>query len=244
MLDQGATAILLDVSIDALENFKKSLPEDFQTRTFLYDCDITQEIQIENVRADIEDHIGPITGLVNNAAINPSVENGNGIFSRLEDISYDDWKAQLDVGLFGALACSRVFAKSMLKLGKGSIVNIGSDFAIIAPNQELYEIEGLEKSKQPVKPVTYSVVKHALLGLTKYLATYWAQDGIRVNTLSPGGIENGQSEQFINKLTKQIPMGRMSSPTEYAGGLVFLLSDQSSFMTGATLVIDGGRSIW
>lgn len=243
-MDQGATAILLDLSKEALENFKNSLPENFQTKTFLYVCDITQESEIEKVRADVEAQIGPITGLVNNAAINPSVENGSDRFSRLEDITYEDWKVQLDVGLFGALACSRVFAKSMLKTGKGSIVNIGSDFAIIAPNQELYEIDGLKKSEQPVKPVTYSVIKHAILGLSKYLATYWAKEGIRVNTLSPGGIENGQSEEFVEKLSRQIPMGRMSTPSEYAGALVFLLSDQSSFMTGATLVVDGGRSIW
>ena len=234
----------MDLSNEELESFRNSLPREHQSRTFTYVCDVTNEIQIESVRVDVESKIGPITGLVNNAAINPAVENGNDKFSRLEEITYEEWKTQLDVGLFGALACSRVFSKSMLKYGKGSIVNIGSDFALIAPNQALYEIDGLEKSQQPVKPVTYSVLKHAILGLTKYLATYWGQEGIRVNTLSPGGIENGQSREFIEKLSSQIPMGRMSTPFEYAGALVFLLSEQSSFMTGATLVVDGGRSIW
>ena len=124
------------------------------------------------------------------------------------------------------------------------VVNVCSDLAVISPDQRLYRRADLAEDDQPVKPVTYSVVKHGLLGLTRYLATYWADRGVRVNALSPGGVENGQSEEFVTRLATRIPMARMARRDEYQGAVVFLCSDASSYLTGHNLVVDGGRTTW
>ena len=124
------------------------------------------------------------------------------------------------------------------------IVNVASDLALIAPDQRLYREPGLPDHLQPVKPVTYSIVKSALVGLTRYLATYWADRGVRVNAISPGGVFNGQPEEFVAKLSQLIPLGRMANLDEYQGAILFLCSDASSYMTGSNLVVDGGRTCW
>jgi len=132
----------------------------------------------------------------------------------------------------------------MAQRGSGVILNIASDLSVIAPDQRLYRREGLPEEQQPVKPVTYSVIKTALVGLTRYLATYWADQGVRVNALSPGGVYNGQGEEFVTRLTNLIPMGRMADHDEYRGAIQFLCSDASRYMTGQNIAIDGGRSVW
>ena len=126
----------------------------------------------------------------------------------------------------------------------GVIVNIASDLGVIAPDQRLYKVSGRPEHLQPVKPVTYSVVKHGLIGLTKYLATYWCEQGIRCNALSPGGVYADQNDVFVSKLTQLIPMGRMAKADEYRGAMLFLCSNASSYLNGANLVMDGGRSVW
>ena len=126
----------------------------------------------------------------------------------------------------------------------GVITNIASDLSVIAPDQRLYSVAGLPSDRQPVKPVTYSVVKHGLIGLTKYLSTYWCDQGVRCNALSPGGIYNNQNDIFISKINKLIPMGRMANPSEYQGAIIFLCSNASSYLNGANLIMDGGRSVW
>ena len=132
----------------------------------------------------------------------------------------------------------------MAKQKKGVIVNIASDLSVIAPDQSLYMVEGIAEDSQPVKPVTYSVVKTGLIGLTKYLATYWAKSNIRVNAISPGGILNNQDDQFLKRIERKIPLQRMAKRDEYKGSILYLLSDASSYLTGFNLVVDGGRSCW
>ena len=125
----------------------------------------------------------------------------------------------------------------------GVILNIASDLSVIAPNQSLYKQANLPDDMQAVKPVTYSVIKTGLLGLTRYLATYWAHKGVRCNALSPGGVYTGQDEEFVNRLQDLIPMGRMASVDDYQGAIQFLCSDASAYMNGQNIVMDGGRSI-
>ena len=245
ILSEGGSVALLDVNLDALGQFEQSLTGDERKRIGSYQCDITDEAQVIEVSNLIKSKFGNVTGLVNNAAINAAVEGDMRGFNRLEDFSISDWSMELAVGLTGAMICVKIFGAAMVESGTpGSIVHIASDYGIIAPNQNLYREEGIPERNQRVKPVSYSVVKHGLIGLSKYVATYWSNQGIRSNALCPGGVRNGQSEEFIDALSKLIPLGRPAESSEYRGALVFLLSDESGYMTGSTLVIDGGRSIW
>jgi NAD(P)-dependent dehydrogenase (short-subunit alcohol dehydrogenase family) len=208
-------------------------------------CDITREGELNAALGLIIARYGRIDVLVNNAANNPKVEAAAGLGNtRLESFPLDQWQADLAVGLTGAMLCSRVFGAEMARRGKGVIINIASDLALIAPDQRLYAIEGRAAHEQPVKPISYSVVKAGLIGLTKYLATYWASSGVRANALCPGGVENGQDALFLHRIAERIPLGRMAALDEYQGAMLFLCSDASSYMTGATLVIDGGRTTW
>jgi NAD(P)-dependent dehydrogenase (short-subunit alcohol dehydrogenase family) len=208
-------------------------------------CDITSEEDIQEALARIVAQHGRLDILINNAANNPKVEKAGGLDdSRLENFPLDSWHADLAVGLTGAMLCSRVFGSEMARRGKGVIVNVSSDLGLIAPDQRLYAIEGHSAQSQPVKPVSYSVVKTGLIGLTRYLATYWATSGVRANALCPGGVENGQDVVFLKRIAERIPLGRMARQDEYQGAIIFLCSDASSYMTGAVLAIDGGRSAW
>ena len=239
----GAHVVLLDLAAAAPDVRATQLTETHGVECIGMVADITSEASLIDVRDHLLRRFGRIDILINNAANNPKVEDTQGqAWSRLENFPLEVWDADIRVGLTGAFLCSRIFGTAMSTLGGGVIVNIASDLAVIAPDQRLYRVEGLEEDQQPVKPVTYSVVKTALLGLTRYLATYWSSANIRVNAISPGGVFNGQPEVFLSRLHQLIPMGRMARRDEYQGAILFLCSDASSYMTGTNLVVDGGRS--
>ena len=241
----GAIPVLLDIDKKAGTKKASRISNEYQVDCVFKLCDITDESQILSVRDALLSKYERIDILINNAAIDPKVEaKSEKNLSRLENFPIDQWNLEMAVGVTGAMLCSKVFGYEMAKNGKGVILNISSDLGIIAPDQRIYKKEGLPENEQPVKPVTYSVIKHGLIGLTKYLATYWAGKGVRCNALCPGGIYNNQPDEFVKKISNLIPLGRMAHEDEYKASVVFLLSDASSYMTGQCLVIDGGRKVW
>jgi NAD(P)-dependent dehydrogenase (short-subunit alcohol dehydrogenase family) len=241
----GGIPILLDVNGGRAAEIARGLSEEFGVPAAGAQANIVDRAEIERVLGETLSKFGRLDILINNATNNPKVqESGPVNFSRFENFPMEQWTGDIGVGLTGAFLCSQVFGSEMARRRRGVIVNIASDLALIGPDQRLYRREGLPEDRQPVKPVTYSVVKSALLGLTRYLATYWADANVRVNAISPGGVYDGQPPDFVAKLTALIPMGRMAAVDEYQGAILFLVSDASSYMTGANLVVDGGRTCW
>jgi NAD(P)-dependent dehydrogenase (short-subunit alcohol dehydrogenase family) len=242
----GAIVVLTDIDGAALAATASRLADRHGAgRVVPLVMDVTAEAGIGAARDEIERSVGPVEILVNNAAIDPKVESGSDTLerSRLEHFPRARWDLELAVGLTGAFLCAQVFGTAMAARGRGAILNIASDLSVFAPDQRLYRKDGLPEDRQPVKPVTYSVIKTGLIGLTRYLAGYWAGQGVRANALSPGGIRTGQPEEFVTRLTSLIPLGRMAARDEYRSAVQFLCSDASRYMTGQNLVIDGGRSI-
>ena len=207
-------------------------------------ADITAPEQVESVRDRIIATHSRIDILINNAANNPKIEDNQAKFSRVEEFDIESWRRDLDVGLTGGFLCSRIFGATMAAAGKGVILNMSSDLGLIGPDQRIYRDASDEPDLAEVKPVTYSVVKAGLIGLTRYLATYWADKGVRVNAIAPGGVLNGQDDDFVERLSNLIPMGRMADVDEYQAAIAFMISDASSYMTGAVVSIDGGRTAW
>ena len=200
-----------------------------------FKCDITKEDQLRAVSLIIKKKYKSIDVLINNAA-NNYITGSDSFETKLEGFSERIWDADLDVGLKGAMLCTKVFGTEMNRQPTGgNIINISSDLGIISPDNRIYK-------KNSVKPLTYSVVKHGIIGLTKYTATYWPKK-IRCNALAFGGMENGQDKNFISKVKKLIPMGRMAKKNEYNNTILFLASNASSYVNGTTLVVDGGRTI-
>ena len=242
----GGTPILLDLSQQAVNDFANELNEKYKVGAVGFAIDITDEKAIEKNVKQLIEKFSKIDGLVNNAANNPKVEDNKEVnFSRLENFSLASWNDDIAVGLTGAFLCAKHFGFAISQnTNGGSIVNISSDLGLISPDQRLYQQSGLPESQQPVKPVTYSVVKTGVIGLTRYLATYWAEKNVRCNAICPGGVENGQPKEFIQEVSLRIPVGRLANANEYQSTLIWMLSDASSYLNGAIVPVEGGRTVW
>jgi len=242
----GGTPILLDLIKDAVDVLAEKLNKQYSVGAKGFVVDITNESQVEANAALLIEQFGKIDGLVNNAANNPKVEDSTeNNFSRMENFLVDVWNQDLAVGLTGAFLCAKHYGYQISQNPKGgSIVNISSDLGLIAPDQRLYEKNGASEAQQPVKPVTYSVVKTGLIGLTRYLATYWATKNVRCNAICPGGVTNGQSDEFLHEVSSRIPMNRLADANEFQGTLLWMLSDASSYLNGAIVPVEGGRTAW
>ena len=184
--EYGAIPVLLDLNKEIGNEKANYISHEYNVRCDFNRCNITDEKQVNRVKEIVVEKYGRIDVLINNAALDPKVANDTNInLSRLENFPLRQWNLEIAVGLSGAMLCSKVFGTEMAKNNQGVILNISSDLGVIAPDQRLYEVDGLSPNEQPVKPVTYSVIKHGLVGLTKYLATYWAKNNIRVNSVCP-----------------------------------------------------------
>jgi NAD(P)-dependent dehydrogenase (short-subunit alcohol dehydrogenase family) len=236
LAEAGGSVVVCDLDKFACEEFAFSLGND----SIGGDIDVTKIESIKDARYHVLKKYGHIDILVNNAAINDMVESPVSALeqSMFENYPLEIWQKVIDVNLTGVFLCSQIFGKEMLKQKKGSIINIASTYGIVAPDQNLYKNESGEQKfyKSPVYPAT----KGAVISFTKYLASYWGNKGIRVNALSPGGVENHQDEFFIKSYSSKTLLGRMAKNSDYKGALVFLASDASEYMTGANLVVDGG----
>lgn len=248
LLESGATVILTDIDGAALQDAQSQLarraePSRIATRTM----DVTKPEVVREVARWSSEAGRRVDILLNNAAVDPKVGAGRDVVdtSRFEHLSIEQWQLQVDVGLTGAFLCSQAFGGAMAGDGQGGVIlNIASDLSVLAPDQRLYRQDHVPEERQPVKPVTYSVVKTGLIGLTRYLATYWAHRGVRVNALSPGGVFVDQDDVFVERLTSLIPLGRMARRDDYRSAVQFLCSDAAAYMTGQNIVMDGGRSVW
>jgi NAD(P)-dependent dehydrogenase (short-subunit alcohol dehydrogenase family) len=238
----GGIPVLADLNLQRAQDAATQAGE----RSVAMYLDVTSEESISVCLTEVLRRFGQINILINNAARNAMVEasSTSTSFSRFEEQDVETWMLDIAVGLTGPMLCSKIIGTHMAASGGGVILNIGSEYALVAPDQRVYEQTGLPPDRQPKKPVSYSVVKHGIIGLTKYLATYWADKGVRVNCLCPGAISNNQPEEFVRRINNLIPIGRMARPDEMQGAVIFLCSDASRFMTGAVVTVDGGRTAW
>jgi NAD(P)-dependent dehydrogenase (short-subunit alcohol dehydrogenase family) len=238
LLRAGATVINVDLSAPDADQ-----PTDERLRH--EQADITDPGAVARLADRLATSGLNVDILVNNAAIDAPVgASGLAQPERFEAFSVDRWQQEIAVGLTGAFLCCQAFGAPMAERGRGVIVNIGSDLALVGPDQRIYRVDGVADGDQPVKPVTYSVIKTGLVGLTRYLATYWADRGVRANVLCLGGVARDQDPTFVRLVSERIPLGRLARQDEYSEAMVFLCSEASSYMTGACLVLDGGRTAW
>jgi NAD(P)-dependent dehydrogenase (short-subunit alcohol dehydrogenase family) len=246
LLRKECDVALWDLNLEKLETVFEKLASEFPNRRIhINQVDITNEKDVADLTARTLIEESGIDILINNAALNPKVSKSKSFNdNHFENFSLELWNLEVAVGLTGAILCSKHIGRHMAERGSGVILNIASDLSVIAPDQRIYDISPHDQESQFKKPVSYSVIKAGLVGLTKYLSTYWATNGVRVNALSPGGVFENQESEFVARLTNLIPMARMANQDEYIGAVQFLCSEASSYMTGQNIVIDGGRSVW
>jgi len=238
----GANVILVD--LDSIKNKKleRSLRKKYRTKARSYITDISNLQEVKKLAKNVLRDFKKIDGLVNNAAYTTkgAKEKSDDAFGSFENFPIKIWQKSIDINLSGVFFCSQAFGKIMVKQGKGVIVNIASTYGLVGADQRIYGKSGLNL------PISYAATKGAVANLTRYLAAYWSGKNIRVNTLSPGGVLDAtyQDKKFIKKYSERTILGRMARKDEYNGAMLFLISDASSYMTGANLIVDGGWTAW
>ena len=238
--EMGATVVIADLD----EEHCKSLAEEIQEQTggnvVGISVNLASEESIKSWASSILDRFGNIDVLVNNAAAKT-----DGFFAPLEDYSLDTWNQVMAVNVTGIFLTVRELGAAMAKQGHGSIINIASIYGVVGPDQRIYEGSYYEDLGGAINtPMIYSASKGAVISMTRYLATYWGRSGVRINALTPGGVESGQNEEFSQRYSDKVPMGRMAKADEMIGALLYLASDASSYVNGQNIIVDGGWTAW
>lgn len=232
LAEQGADVVLIDVSQEKVAAAAKTLPR-FGGKVLGLRADITDPASVAEMVRQVLAECGRIDILVNGAA-----GRTPGFFAPFEDYALSDWNDVVSVNLTGTFLCCQAVGRHMKENGGGSIINTSSIYGVVAPDQRVYEGSSINT------PAVYSASKAGVIGLTRYLSTYWAKDNIRVNTITPGGVFNHQDPGFVSQYERRTPMGRMARPHELRGAIVFLASDMGSYVTGHNLIVDGGWTTW
>jgi len=247
--EAGAHVVVADVDAKKACDFAeelagRSVDAKEPPKTLGLGVDVTDKASLERLRDAILETFGRLDVLVNNAAINDMFESpqAGAELSKFENYPLELWKRSLDVNVTGVFLCSQILGTPMAKAGRGSIINVASTYGLVGPDQSIYKKP--DGTQSFYKSASYPATKGAVLSFTRFLATYWGKDGVRVNSLCPGGIENGQDEYFLENYSRKTPLGRMGHADEMSGAIVFLASDASSYMTGSALVVDGGWTAW
>jgi NAD(P)-dependent dehydrogenase (short-subunit alcohol dehydrogenase family) len=240
LLDAGAWVVGLDLAGATRPPAYSALEQCWGSRLRTLRADVLDRTSLEAARQPFGAEAGEPTILVNNAGVDQPPSPGKTY--RIEEIPLDQFRGVLDVNVVGAFQAAQVFGPAMVHAGRGSIINIGSLYASVSPDARFYD--HLATDPPFVKPPAYGASKAALVSLTRYLATHWGPHGVRVNSLSPGGVEGGQDAEFKRKFTSRVPLGRMANPEDLRGPLMFLASDASSYVTGVDLRVDGGFTAW
>ncbi len=245
--EAGGTPVLADLSSEALEAGVERLRERTGVDALAVEVDISNRDGVQAMVADVLNELGRIDILVNNAAL--TVRGGSetleGYFAPFEDYPLELWQRALDVNLTGTFLVTQAVGRVMVEQARGVVLNIAAVYGMVSPDHRIYEGILNQYGGQAFNtPISYSATKAAILNFTRYLATYWADKGIRVNSFSPGAVFDEHDETFVRNLTSRIPLARMAHKDEYKGAIVFLVSDASSYMTGANLVVDGGWTSW
>ncbi len=243
LVDRGAKVAIFDVQANEQKIVERFGERHEDANLFFLPIDITRRDSLEAGLKKVIKRWDIPHALINNAALDsppnaPAEENGP-----FESYPEESWDAVMKVNVKGVFLCCQVVGGRMAATGRGSIINICSTYGLVSPDQRIYEYR-IRRGAPFFKPVAYSASKSALLNLTRYLATYWAAKNVRVNTLTFGGVFNGQDEEFLKGYCARVPLGRMAREDEYNGAIIFLVSDASSYMTGSNLVIDGGWTAW
>lgn len=242
LAEAGANVAAIDLNRTDCLKFTLELQKKFRVKSVGISCDITDKKAVKEMTNKVLNDFSSIDILVNNACYRP--KESKLLHAPFEEYSLEEWNRMMNVNVNGAFLCSQSVGQAMIKQGRGgSIIQISSIYGLLGTDQRIYD--KLNRSRKRCNnPAAYSVSKGAIIALTKYLASYWADKRIRVNVISPGGVQKDQDREFIDAYSIRVPMGRMAKPTELLGALIYLASDTSSYVTGQNIIVDGGFSIW
>ncbi len=241
---EGSNVIITDTNQKKCEELAIKIKKRYSIDCLGLGLDVTDKKSIDNALKKILSKYTRVDALINNAALNNPSKSDEFFYTPFEKLKLEDWDRMLNVNLTGPFLCCQVFGEQMAKQGGGTIINVSSTYGIVAPDQRLYKHFNKKGGKKFIKPIAYSVSKAGIIMLTKYLAAYWGVKNVRVNALVPGGVYNNHNPFFKRDYSNKTPLGRMADKKDYNGAIIYLISDSSSYMTGACLVVDGGWTIW